>query len=150
MVTDEILHGCQVLLFSHVSERISGRVRNEVGEAGESLSANWQNIFSVYYHRIHRESRPDLLLSSGWRRYSVCGCRWIRAAWKYEPPSCHQIFPGCSFIFHRDQTCCPREGHEYEMIVSCSCCRSIWVSSEPDSGGNEANTLWFCGCCCNL
>lgn len=45
-MTDELLHGYQVLLFSRVSEQISRRVRNEVGDAGESLSANWQNIFS--------------------------------------------------------------------------------------------------------
>lgn len=52
-MTDEILLGYQVLLFSRVSEQISRRVRDEVGDASESLSANWQNIFSVHYHRIH-------------------------------------------------------------------------------------------------
>lgn len=50
---DEILHGYQVLLFSCVSEQISRRVTNEVGDARESLSANWQNIILVGDHRFH-------------------------------------------------------------------------------------------------
>lgn len=52
IVTDEILHGFFSFFFS-VSEQISRLVRHEVGDATESMSANWQNIFSVRYHRIH-------------------------------------------------------------------------------------------------
>lgn len=61
-----------------MSEPISRHVRVEVGDARESMSANWQNIFSVHYHRIlstfSARSAPIILMA-----LIFCPC-WVGGA----------------------------------------------------------------------